>query len=60
MTITLEQVCAGGFIFVGGYCMIRNLILLVKAGIELKKIRRDLDNSYMNLITSIEDRDSIV
>jgi len=43
------------FILVSGYCLIRHLILLYRAMVEYRKIRRDVDNSYMNLITSIKE-----
>jgi len=43
------------FILVSGYCLIRNLIALYRVTVEYRKIRRDLDNSYMNMITSIKD-----
>jgi hypothetical protein len=47
------------FFSVSGYCLSRQLFALYKAWIELKKARRNTDNSYMNLITSIEDRDIV-
>jgi len=43
------------FLAVCLYCMGRQLIGLYRATVQLKKIRRDLDNSYMNLVTSMED-----
>jgi len=43
------------FFTVSGYCLSRQVFALYKAYIELKKARRDTENAYMNLITSMKD-----
>lgn len=48
------------FLSVCGYCIGRQLIALYYAYIDLKKARRDTDNSYMNLITSMKESDSMI
>lgn len=53
--MNMNKVYGGFLLFVSGYCFIKQLILLRQALIELRKIRRKLNNSYMNMITSIEE-----
>ena len=58
----LEKVSAYLFFAVCGYCIGRQLICIYYAYLDLKKARRDSENSYMNLLVSIEDaaKDSMV
>jgi hypothetical protein len=48
------------FLSVCVYCMGRQFVALYYAMIELKKARRNTENSYMNLITSMKESDSMV
>jgi len=48
------------FLSVCGYCIGMQLIALYYAFIDLKKARRNTENSYMNLITSMKESDSMV
>lgn len=48
------------FLSVWGYFFIRNLIWLYRAEVKLRKTRRDKENAYMNLITSMKESESIV
>jgi hypothetical protein len=52
---TLEKFNAYLFLTVCGYCMGRQLIAFYYAYIELKKIRRQTDNAFMNLLVSHEE-----
>ncbi len=56
---TLQKINMVIFFTVSGYCLSRQLFALYKVHLELKKARRNTDNAYMNLITSIEDRDIV-
>jgi hypothetical protein len=51
----LDQICVSLYFTLLGYCLGRQLIAFYYAVLALKKARRDLDNSYMNLITSIKE-----
>ena len=48
----------GIFLAACGYCLGRQLIGLYYAMAQLKKLKRNTDNAYMNLVTSME-QDSI-
>ena len=52
---TLQKFNAYLFLMVCGYCMGRQLISIYYALLELKKIRRQKENSYMNLLVSHEE-----
>ena len=43
------------FLSVCGFCIGKQLIALYYAYINLKKARRNTENSYMNLITSMKE-----
>jgi hypothetical protein len=43
------------FLSVCGYCIGLQSINLYRATVQLKKIRREKDNAYMNLVTHIEE-----
>ena len=53
--LNMNKVYGGLLLFISGYCFIKQLILFRQALIELKKIRRKMNNSYMNMITAIEE-----
>jgi len=58
---TLEKFNAYLFFAVCGYCLGRQLIGIYYAYLDLKKARRESENSYMNLLVSREDaKDSMV
>ena len=50
-----EQIGVSFYFTLLGYCLGRQLIALYYALIALKKARRNLDNSYMNLVTSMKE-----
>ena len=52
---TLQKFNAYLFLTVCGYCIGRQLISIYYAYLELKKIRRQKENSYMNLLVSHEE-----
>ena len=51
------ETVVGIFFVVSGYCVVRRLY---QAILQHTRARRDLDNAYMNLITSMEDPRNIV
>ena len=51
----MEKVRLSLFFTVWGYCMGRQLISIYFAWVEMKKIRRELNNSYMNLLVSHQE-----
>jgi hypothetical protein len=55
----MEKLRVGLFLTVCGYCMGRQLCLLYFACVEHKKLRRETDNAYMNMITNIEEQDMV-
>lgn len=56
---TLQKINTVIFFTLSGYCLSMQLIALYKAHLALKKARRNTENAYMNLITSMEDRDIV-
>lgn len=51
----MEKIYLGLFFFVSGYCLGRQLIALYQAMVHLRKLRRDTENAYMNMMTSMKD-----
>jgi hypothetical protein len=53
--ILMEQASVSLYFTVLGYCLGRQLIALYYAVLALKKARRNLENSYMNMVPNMDD-----